>query len=575
MKIFRTIFFFSFIFLLGWILYCLLTLPNLSGLGNKTRFPSISVLSDQNKIVGSLGDVYAGSLQISQVSKNLINAIIVTEDKRFYQHNGVDVRGLLRAIFFNIKEGRYAQGASTITQQLSKMIFLNQDKNLSRKLRELLISFHIEYKFSKEEILEMYLNRVYLGSGLYGVKSASRRYFSKTPNELSIAESSILAGLLKAPSRLSPLVDKQLSIKRAKIVLNLLFKENYLDYKDLEQAKNELNKIKNQNDIELSVGARYFIDWIYSQTPDEILRSKKDLLIKSTFNARLQNMINLIIKKQSLKIDENIQIAVVIMDYKGAVKAVKGGKDWNKSKFNRATQSKRQLGSVFKTYVYLTALDMGYSVKDKVLDAPITKNNWTPKNFGNNYEGEITLKRAFAKSSNVVAVRISEKIGREFIINQIKKLGVTSKIPNEPSMPLGVASMSLLEVVGSYGPICGSGIAVIPYAIDEIILRNGNSYWKRNSPQRKKIINNKTHREIKKLLKAVISEGTANKLSKLPIDILGKTGTTQNNRDAWFIGCAKGHVIGVWVGRDDDKSMKNVYGSTIPLNIFKDIIEEF
>jgi len=262
------------------------------------------------------------------------------------------------------------------------------------------------------------------------------------------------------------------------------------------------------------------------------------------------------------------------MDYMGAIRALKGGRNWNRSKFNRATQSKRQIGSIFKTYVYLTALSIGYKLDDKVLDTPIIDNKWKPKNYGNKYEGEISFKRAFAKSSNVVAVKISEKIGRELIIRQTKKLGVISKIPNNPSMPLGVASMSLIEVVGSYGAICGKGRAIIPFGINEIVLRNGQSFWKRSPPRRKKIISNRNQKDIKKLLREVVVTGTASKLASLPFKVIGKTGTTQNNRDAWFIGCAKGYVVGVWAGRDDDKSMKNIFGSTLPLNIFNRIIKD-
>jgi penicillin-binding protein 1A len=284
--------------------------------------------------------------------------------------------------------------------------------------------------------------------------------------------------------------------------------------------------------------------------------------------------VNKSVKEETKEIDDDIQIAVVVMDYLGAVKSLTGGRNWNRSKFNRATQSKRQIGSIFKTYVYLTALSIGYRLEDIVLDTPLIDNNWKPKNYGNKYEGEISLKKAFAKSSNVVAVKISEKIGRELIIKQTKKLGVISKIPNEPSMPLGVASMSLIEVVGSYGAICGEGKAIIPYGINEIVLRNGQSFWKRSAPRRKKIISNKNQQDIKKLLREVVVSGTASKLSKLSFKVIGKTGTTQNNRDAWFIGCAKGYVVGVWAGRDDDKSMKNIFGSTLPLNIFSRIIKD-
>ena len=574
MQTLKTIIIFSFICIICWIIFCFSTLPDLSGLGNKTRKPSISVLGNNNIIIGSLGDVYAGSINQGDIPKHLADAVVVIEDKRFYSHSGLDFRGLARAILFNIKERRYAQGASTITQQLSKLIFLNKNKNLSRKLRELIISFYLEYKYSKQEILVMYLNRVYLGSGLYGVKAASRRYFSKTPDRLTVAESAILAGLLKSPSRLSPLINKTGSISRANLIVTLLFKESLIDQKEMEKAQIELKDYQEKFNISESVTARYFIDWVYTQTPDEVLRSKKDLLIKSTLNSYIQNIVNTAIKEETKKVDDDIQTAVVVMDYMGAIRALKGGRNWNRSKFNRATQSKRQIGSIFKTYVYLTALSIGYKLNDTVLDTPIKDNKWKPKNYGNKYEGKISLKRAFAKSSNVVAVKISEKIGRELIIRQTKKLGVISKIPNKPSMPLGVASMSLIEVVGSYGAICGKGRAIIPFSINEIVLRNGQSFWKRSPPRRKKIISNKNQKDIKKLLREVVVSGTASKLASLPFKVIGKTGTTQNNRDAWFIGCAKGYVVGVWAGRDDDKSMKNIFGSTLPLNIFNSIIKD-
>ncbi len=574
MRVFKNIILLCFLFLLAWIIYCYITLPNLKGLGNKTRNPSISVLSNTNNMIGSLGDVYAGNINFKDVSRHLLNAVIVVEDKRFYNHYGIDIRGFFRALFFNLKERRYAQGASTITQQLSKLIFLESDKTLSRKLRELMISFYLESNFTKQEILTMYLNRVYLGSGLYGVKSASKRYFLKHPKKLSIAEASILAGLLKSPSKLSPLVNKQASIKRAKLVIKLLDKEKLITNKEKNIALTDLSIIENNISIGKVINSRYFIDWIYSQTPDETLRSKKDLIIKSTLDTNIQRIVNTSVKQEFKNIKKNLQVAIIVMDYNGEVKAIKGGKNWNESKFNRATQSKRQLGSVFKTYVYLTALNMGFSLTDKVVDTPLKRNGWKPKNFGNKYDGEISLLEAFAKSSNVVAVKISESIGREHIIRQIKKLGIISKIPDEPSMPLGVASLSLLEVVGSFGAICGNGSAVIPYGIKEIQLRNGKSYWTRSSPQRKKIINIETQKNIKKLLRAVVSQGTAKRLSNLKFDIIGKTGTTQNNRDAWFIGCSKNYIIGVWVGRDDDKSMQNVFGSTIPLDIFENIIKK-
>ena len=555
----------------SWLIYCMITLPNLEGLGNKTRKPSISIFDKNNNYVGSLGDVYAGIIEYEDISKYLVDAVIVLEDRRFFEHYGVDLRGLGRAMLQNFKELRYSQGASTITQQLSKLIFLNSDKTLSRKIRELMIAFYLEYKFTKNEILTMYLNRAYFGSGQYGIKAASKRFFLKEPKDLSIAEASILAGSLKAPSRLALTVNKEASISRARTVLKLLNRNNLISLRILENSEKELNNIKNKNYF-FDENIRYYIDWLHASTPDEVLNNKKDLIITSTLDPQIQKTINFSLKKNTNKLDNNIQSAVVVMNFDGAVKGMLGGRRWSESKFNRATQSKRQLGSVFKTYVYLTALDMGFNLTDKIMDTPIKKGEWEPKNFSNKYEGMISLKKAFATSSNVAAIRLSDLVGRENIIKQVKKFGITSKVLNNPSMALGTSSFSLLETVGSFGAICGRGMPVIPFGINEIKLRDNRSIWKRNLPERNKVVSNQVLIKLKKLLRSVVKEGTGKRIAKVPIDIIGKTGTSQKNRDAWFLGCAKKHVIGVWVGRDDDKSMKNIYGSTLPLSIFKDIV---
>ena len=359
-------------FIFFWVVYCVITLPNLDGLGNKTRKPSISVIDKENILVGSLGDVYGGLIYSENIPKNLINAVVVLEDKRFFEHYGIDFKGLSRAVLQNLKEMKYSQGASTITQQLSKLIFLNTEKTLSRKLRELIISFYLEYKFTKVEILSMYLNRAYFGSGQYGIKAAAKRYFSKKPEALSIAEAAVLAGSLKAPSKLSLISNKEASISRAKVVLKLLEKNKLISIKQKNNANLELNNIKNLK-FYSNNSVRYFIDWIHSITPEEVLNNQKDLIINSTLDLKIQNKIEISVKNNMKNIDDKLQMGVVVMDYTGAVRGLMGGKNWNKSKFNRATQSKRQLGSVFKTYVYLTALSMGYKLSDKIEDLPLKK----------------------------------------------------------------------------------------------------------------------------------------------------------------------------------------------------------
>ena len=275
----------------SWLIYCMITLPNLEGLGNKTRKPSISIYDKNNNYVGSLGDVYAGIIEYEDISKHLVDAVIVLEDRRFFEHYGVDLRGLVRAMLQNLKELRYSQGASTITQQLSKLIFLNSEKTLSRKIRELMIAFYLEYKFTKNEILTMYLNRAYFGSGQYGIKAASKRFFLKEPKDLSIAEASILAGSLKAPSRLALTVNKKASISRARTVLKLLNRNNLISLRILENSEKELNNIKNKNYF-FDENIRYYIDWLHASTPDEVLNNKKDLIITSTLDPHIQKTIN-------------------------------------------------------------------------------------------------------------------------------------------------------------------------------------------------------------------------------------------------------------------------------------------
>ena len=317
------------------------------------------------------------------------------------------------------------------------------------------------------------------------IKAATKRFFSKEPEDLSIAEASILAGSLKAPSRLSIINNKEASLSRARTVINLLTSNKLITEAQSKSAIVELESINRKNYYSDN-GYRYYIDWLHSMTPDEILNNKKDLIVISTLDLKIQKILDNAVQDNIKNMDKKIQAAAVVMDYTGAVKAMLGGRNWQESKFNRATQSKRQIGSVFKSYVYLTAISMGYALSDKIEDTPIKKDNWTPKNFSDKYEGKINLLRAFAISSNVAAIRLSDIVGQENIIKQIKKLGIATEIQNNPSMALGTSSFSLIEVVGSFGAMCGNGIAVIPYGINKVKLRNDVEIWKRDSPTRKR-----------------------------------------------------------------------------------------
>ena len=478
----------GFLCIAGWVIICFFTLPDISQLGNKERKPSISVTDKNNVIIGSYGDVYGGITNIDDVPKFLIDSIMIIEDRRFYNHLGVDFIGLLRALIKNMQKGYVVQGASTITQQLAKMVFLNPERTYTRKIKELLISFWLENKFSKNQILTMYINRVYLGSGLYGISSASMRYFSKKPSQLNLSESAIIAGLLKAPSRLSPINNAAASSKRGKLIVKLLLKHNKITILEAKNSLNNLEILGNKKYQNINTSG-YYMDWIISQSPIGINRDTADIFVKSTLDINLQKIAVQSVINNLQTVDDNVQAAVVVLDYNGAVKAMVGGKNWSKSQFNRATSAKRQPGSIFKTFIYLAAIESGYSSNDKIDDSQLNINGWIPRNGNNKYLGLITLKEAFARSSNVAAVRLSEEIGRKQVIKEARRLGIISYIPDKPSMALGTASLNLLELTGAFVAIGGEGTPVIPYGIDNISLRDQKTnLWSRQNPDREPII---------------------------------------------------------------------------------------
>ena len=507
------------------------------------------------------------------MSPNLINAVIAIEDSRFYSHPGIDLKGILRAIYVNILSGRYKQGGSTITQQLAKLIFLNSEKSILRKIKELFITLKLEAILEKDEIIALYLNRAYFGSGNYGISSATDSYFKKKPKELSIYESAILAAALKSPTRLNILSSPEKTKKRASIVLKRMLNLNLINKSAFIKANSNLEKLLINKSF--TDESRYFTDWILRRTSKNY-NNISDIIIKTTLDHKIQSEVEKAVLL-ILKGRKNLEAAVVVLDTNGAVKGMLGGRSFHKSQFNRATQSLRQPGSVFKIFTYLSALELGMDAYDKIEDMPFELDGWSPKNYNKKYRGVISIKEAFSISSNVAAIRLQEISGRNNVIKWAKKLGVSSTLRPERSLSLGTQSVSLIEMTNAYAAVASGGVTPFIHGVETISDRKGNVIYKRQNSQRTSAISKEIIKDIKILLKSSMDNGTSfkAKASILNNSILygGKTGTTQNSKDAWFIGYVNNLIIGVWVGKDDNTKVKGLSGGNQPAKIYKEIVQ--
>ena len=547
-------------------------MPNLNDLSQNSRRPSVVIHANNDARLAVYGELYSNYIEFNSISPHLINAVIAIEDNRFYSHPGIDIKGILRAVYVNLLSASYKQGGSTITQQLSKLIFLNSEKSILRKIRELFITLKLEAILDKEEIISLYLNRAYFGSGNYGISAATDSYFSKIPKELSIYEAAILAAALKSPSRLNMLSSPDKTKKRASIVLNRMLDIGLINKNEFILANSNLEKLI-INKI-FTDESRYFSDWILRRTSKNY-NDVSDIIIKTTLDHKVQSEVEkavlLILKER-----KDIEAAVIVLDTSGAVKGMLGGRSFYKSQFNRATQSLRQPGSVFKIFTYLSALELGMDSEDKIEDLPLELDGWVPKNYNKKYKGVISIKEAFSISSNVAAVRLQEISGRNNVIKWAKKLGVSSTLKPERSLSLGTQSVSLIEMTNAFAAVASGGVAPFIHGVESISDRKGNLIYKRQSSKRDSAISKRILKEIKILLKNSMDNGTSSnaKASLLNNNILygGKTGTTQNSKDAWFIGYINNLIIGVWVGKDDNTKVEGLSGGNQPAKIYREIV---
>ena len=558
--------------LLALLAYFAYDLPDLNRLNQLNRHPSVTLQSADGVTLASFGDLYGDFIPLPAMAPMLPKAVLATEDRRFYSHFGIDPLGLARAMFANLRAGHIVQGGSTITQQLAKNVFLAPERTLKRKVQELLLALWLERKFSKAQILSLYLNRVYFGAGTYGIDAASERYFGKSARSLNLAEAAMLAGLLKAPSRYAPTGNLAGARERAAQVLDNMVAAGAITPAQSAAAKAQPAAVV-RPDLPLR-NARYFADWVLDAVNDYVGNEPQDLVVVTTLDQKLQSAaekaIETVLAKDGGKRDA-AQAALVALGDDGAVRALVGGRDYRDSAFNRATQAKRQPGSAFKLFVYLAGFEAGLSPDSTMVDGPISIGNWQPKNTNNRYIGNVSLRQAFAHSINTVAVQVSEKAGRRNVIAVAHRLGITQELEANASIALGTGEVTLLELTGAYAAVANGGMGVLPYGIREIRTREGRVLFRRSGSGPGRVIDADIDRQLNDLLSAVVEDGTG-KAARLDRPAAGKTGTSQDFRDAWFVGYTANLVAGVWVGNDNDEAMNRVTGGSLPAHIWHDFM---
>ena len=548
-------------------------MPSLDELAIPKRPPAITIMAADGQIMGRRGVVHAGRVGVGELPKHLLQAVIATEDRRFYDHIGIDFIGLARAFYANYQAGHVVQGGSTLTQQLAKNLFLKPERRIKRKVQEAVLALRLESIYSKDEIIELYLNRIYFGAGTYGIEAAAERYFDKSAREVTLGEAAILAGLLKAPTRFAPTRNQDRSVKRATIVLNKMAEAGFITEEERFVAEAVLKTPEAKTD-EFEI-APYILDWVAESLTDVLGEPRGDLVVETTIDLKLQAVALEVARKAIAEEGEAKKVSqatVVIMDTTGATKALVGGLDYKKSQFNRAVKGLRQPGSTFKALVYLAAMEFGYSPFDERVDRPVNINGWEPGNYSKKYRGVVTLTEALGRSINTVAAQVGNEIGIESVVELSRRLGITSPLHANPSLALGTGEVTLFELTGAFVPLANGGMGVTPHVIARVYSGEGKVLFQRYDTQTNRVLQPENVTAMNYMLTGVTSWGTGGRARLKGHQTAGKTGTTQDYRDAWFIGYTNYFIGGVWVGNDDNSAMKRVTGGSIPAKIFKEVM---
>lgn len=556
----------------GLVLWYARDLPDIDAFVSETRSPSVTLLADDGSVIASYGDLYGKTLTVAEMAPALPQAVMAIEDRRFYDHFGIDIWGVARALFTNISEGELRQGGSTITQQLAKILFLTPERSLKRKVQEAILAFQLEARYDKDKILGLYLNRVYLGAAAYGVDAAAYRFFGKSARDLNLYEAAMIAGALKAPSRLNPLSDWAAADARARVVLDAMVEADYVTQAEADAAYAE----KSSGAPVVFDQGRYFGDWALQQVSGFLGSYARDLVVETTLDPRLQAIAEAELQRliaEDAKDKGVTQGAFVALSPDGAVRAMVGGTDYKVSPFNRATQALRQPGSSFKLFVFLAAMEAGLKPDSVMQDAPVTVGDWSPENYNEKYYGEVTLREAFARSLNSVAARLIDRVGYRTVQAAARRLGITTDMANNASLALGTAEVSLLELTGAYAVFANEGYGLWPYAIKEIRGVDGTILYRRQGERLARLVAPSVVNDMTDLLSAVVSWGTGQR-AQLDRPAAGKTGTTQSYRDAWFLGFTAELVGGVWLGNDDNQPMEKVSGGLLPALLWQRIMSQ-
>ncbi|MBV9929584.1 MAG: PBP1A family penicillin-binding protein [Alphaproteobacteria bacterium] len=526
---------------------------------------TIRVHAADGSVLVAMGPSFGEWLPSNEIPKIMKDALISVEDRRFRSHLGVDPLGLVRAVGSGLINSRRVSATSTITQQLARNIFLSNNRSYARKGREMILALALERKFSKDQILELYLNRVYFGGGAFGIDAASRKFFGHSARTLSLSEAAIIAGLVKAPSNYAPSADPEAGKARAATVIRLMAENGAITQAEAAAAQPADVKIAptpKQNSV------RYFTDWVLPQLDTLISVNNQPIEVWTTLDPNMQRLADQVINANS---PAGAQGALVALDRDGAVRAMVGGKDYVNSIYNRATQANRQPGSSFKLFVYLAALEAGYKPDQLVSADPININGWSPRNNGHAVSGMISLRQAFAQSINTVSARLGQEVGFRTVADMAQRLGITSKLVTHPSITLGSSEVRLIDMTRAYAAVAAKGVAVVPYGIKRVTTPKGELLYQAQPPDNRALFTPWIAAEMTDLMQTAVLTGTG-RAAQIGRPVAGKTGTTTLNKDGWFLGFSSGLTTGVWMGRDDNKVVPGLQGGTAPARAFHDFM---
>ena len=558
----------GFIAVIGIIAYYGMQLPHTSEWKVPDRPPNIQIVSVDGALVANRGETGGEAVRLEHLPIYVPEAVIAIEDRRFRNHFGLDPIGLSRAMLANVRSGRLVQGGSTLTQQLAKNMFLTPERSFRRKVQELVLALWLETEYSKDAILEMYLNRVYFGAGAYGIDAAARRYYNKSASQVSLQEAAVLAGLLRAPSYYAPNRHPERAYSRAVLVLDAMAREGFISTEDAEAAKSQKARVASRH---VARSESYVADFVMERLASYVVRLETDIIVETTIHMGLQRdaewALVEVLKTEGgdYRVSEG---AVVALDPTGAVRAMVGGRDYARSQFNRATQARRQPGSAFKPFVYMAAMEAGLTPDSVRVDEPIRIGNWAPENYSKKYAGPVTLRTGLSHSLNTVAARLAAEVGPANVVRTAHRMGINSTLAANASIALGTSEVTLMELTAAYAPFANGGYAVLPYVIRSIRTADGEMIFERDPEPLGRATDGRTLAMMNDMMQETLLTGTGRKAQIPGWPAGGKTGTSQEFRDAWFIGYTARLVAGVWLGNDDNSPTKRASGGNLPTQVW-------